>query len=192
MAIGHEGTKVRLRPFEAADLDRTWQWRNDPALRDAILGHPYPVQRSVEAAWWASVGAGEPPSRIAWIVEELESREAVGIAQLARIDWIARSAHFGLLVGEPSRRGHGLGEEALRLLLDVGFRRLQLHKILCEVDAANGQALSLYRRAGFADEGLHREHCFQNGAWIDVAVLALFARDLRDPAPTGEKPAPRR
>ena len=69
---------------------------------------------------------------------------------LYRIDWDRRVAEFGrLLVGEPSARGKGLGLEATRTVLELGFGTWGLDRIHLEVIAHNGRAISIYQRCGF-------------------------------------------
>jgi ribosomal protein S18 acetylase RimI-like enzyme len=88
---------------------------------------------------------------------------------------------LGLL---PEWRGRGLGERLLREALDAsrafGFSRVEL-----SVRQDNRRAIALYRRLGFAREGLKKRAILVDGAFHDLVLMALLfdaRREVSDPA----------
>ena len=67
--------------------------------------------------------------------------------------------------------------EAVRLLLDFGFGELNLHRISLHVFEDNERARSVYRKAGFIEEGLLREAAFIDGRYRSVRVMGLLASE---------------
>jgi ribosomal protein S18 acetylase RimI-like enzyme len=89
------------------------------------------------------------------------------------------SDHVGevRLVVAPSRRGSGLGRELARHALVVAVES-GLSKLVVEVVAEQGAALSLFTELGFTGEALLVDHIRdRNGELRDLMVLAHHVRD---------------
>ena len=69
---------------------------------------------------------------------------ARGLTTLRQIDWINRTAMFGVWIA-PEAQGSGTGKAATAEMLSVAFGRLNLHKVSLEVLASNERAVSMYR-----------------------------------------------
>jgi len=82
-------------------------------------------------------------------------------------------AHVGdLFMGlKPEWRGQGLGERMLREALAAadafGYRRIELG-----VFASNANAVALYRKAGFIEEGVKRRAVLIDGVFHDEIIMA--------------------
>ena len=98
---------------------------------------------------------------------------AVGRTDLFGIDNLARSAEVGISL-HPTARGHGYGTDALRLVVEFGFVRRNLHRIHLTTLASNAGALACYRRVGFVEEGRLRESAWVRGAYIDEVRMGLL------------------
>jgi diamine N-acetyltransferase len=90
----------------------------------------------------------------------------------------ARTATFAIGIGDPERRGKGLGTEATRLALEYGFNVLGLHNIMLSVHADNEAGVRAYRRAGFREIGRRREVLEKGGRLVDVVFMDCLANDL--------------
>jgi RimJ/RimL family protein N-acetyltransferase len=97
----------------------------------------------------------------------------VGRAGMFDVDDLARSAEVGLVILEGSR-GRGYGRDALRVLVDYGFRSRNLHRVHLQTLASNEMGLRAYRAAGFVEEGRQRQHAWVEGAYDDVVLMAVL------------------
>jgi RimJ/RimL family protein N-acetyltransferase len=68
----------------------------------------------------------------------------------------------------------GAGSEAVRLLIEHGFDKLKLHRIVIHVFSTNLRAMHVYRKNGFQQEGVLREAALIDGRWLDVIVFGLI------------------
>ena len=98
----------------------------------------------------------------------------IGNMGFFNIDWIDRSAEFGLLIGDTSIWNQGYGTEATELMLDHGFGTLNFHRIWLLVKATNPGAKRAYEKAGYVLEGTHRESVYQDGKYIDMYTMSIL------------------
>ena len=173
------GRAAVLRPLRAGDRTKSVRWRNDPAIRDNVLGYRFPVTEEMEANWVEAVLKDQSRTRLILAIEDKSDRVLVGFVYLNNIDWFARTAEFGILIGEHSRQGSGLGKDALALVARYAFETLNLNKLYLRVVAFNKRALRLYRAFGFVEEGVQREHAFVSGRTHDVVLMGLLRREFQ-------------
>jgi RimJ/RimL family protein N-acetyltransferase len=173
------GRLVTLRPLCTADRATSVCWRNDPEIRDNVLGYRFPITEEMEADWIDAVLKDQSRSRVVLAIEDNADGVLVGFGYLNSIDWFARNAEFGILIGARERQGRGLAEETLRLITGYAFETLNLHKIYLRVVAFNERALTLYSRFGFIEEGRQREQAFQRGAYHDVVLMGLLRAERK-------------
>jgi RimJ/RimL family protein N-acetyltransferase len=172
------GKQIVLRAIEEADLPTLARWRSDSA------SYPYffefhPISQATQADWFAAQRTRRDEMNFAVTAR---TGELVGTISLMRIDGRNRRAELGrVFVGEERLRRKRVGREMTFLVLEYAFEHLNLYKVACEVLATNAPACELYRRFGFREEGVLREHVFKGGRFVDVRVLALFAGDFHDP-----------
>ncbi|KAJ5467804.1 hypothetical protein N7475_005556 [Penicillium sp. IBT 31633x] len=74
-------------------------------------------------------------------------------------------------------RGQGYGGEAINWALDWAFQRAGLHRIVICAFAFNQNALKLYRKLGFVEEGREREAMYHFRAWHDIINLAMLEHE---------------
>lgn len=173
------GRLTRLRPLTMADRATSVRWRNNSEIRDNLLGYPFPITEAMEADWIGAVLKDRSRTRVVLAIEDKSDGALAGFVYLNHLDWLARNAEFGILIGDRDRHGRGLAREALELVADYGFGTLNLHKIYLRVAAYNKHALRLYRRFGFVQEGVQRQQAFVRGRYHDVVLMGLIGGGRR-------------
>ena len=74
--------------------------------------------------------------------------EDIGVIDFTNIDYINKSADFGLYV-RPNSIGKGLGNILMKLIIDYGFNKLRVDRLIAEVFKENRVAIKLYERFDF-------------------------------------------
>ena len=165
-----EGEHIRLRAFEAGDLDAEHAFVNDyETLRDMMGGIPFPSSMGDEQQW-ISQQTSYTRGEYQFAIEDGEGY-LVGRCGVTRLDWKNRVGELAIMIGAPYR-GRGYGKEAMALLCDFCFQEMNLHKLKVSVLKTNEAAIRCYERCGFATEGVLREEIFRRGAYQDVVMLA--------------------
>lgn len=170
-----EGRLVRLRAFEARDLDAEHAFVNDyDTLRDMLGGIPFPSSVDDERQWigqQTSFTRGE----YQFAIEDFEGN-LVGRCGPTRVDWKNSVAELAIMIGTPYRR-RGYGREAMELLCDFCFQEMNLRRLKVSVLAFNEAAIRCYERCGFVQEGLLRQEVFRAGQYRDVALLGRLREE---------------
>ena len=84
-----------------------------------------------------------------WAIVSNETSAHIGNVKLEPIDWSAKSAVFGMLLGDRAYWGRGIGSEVTRLVVEHAFEGLGLEKIELGVEKDNAAAIRVYEKAGF-------------------------------------------
>lgn len=171
------GERVYLGGLEATDAAAIHAWKNDLALAERVLARPVPAARDDVEAWLRANQTDK--NQVLLGIRLLEGDVLLGLVRLMFIDWIARSCELGIWIGAANQRGLGLGSDSLQLALRYAFFTLNLRRVHLRVPESNAAALACYRRAGFVQEGLLREHAWVAGRYENVVQMGLLKSEYR-------------
>ena len=80
-------------------------------------------------------------------------------------------------VFDPDHGGRGLATEAARVILDLAFADLGLHRVEARLDARNDRSAALCERLGMRREAHFVRNEWFKGAWSDLLVYAVLAEE---------------
>ncbi|MCJ1399455.1 hypothetical protein MMC11_002657 [Xylographa trunciseda] len=89
-----------------------------------------------------------------------------------------RSSRIGLEI-MAKYQNQGYGSEAIRWILDWGFRIAGLHRIEIGCFSWNDGARRLYEKLGFVFESRQREALWHDGGWHDLIEFAMLEDEWR-------------
>jgi RimJ/RimL family protein N-acetyltransferase len=167
------GRRVRLRALEETDLERCYQWINDPEVTQHLMAR-FPISVHDERKWLLQASSGENDKSFA--IETLEG-EHIGNTGLHRIDARDRSAELGIMIGAKEKWAQGFGTDALLTLLQFAFEEINLHRVYLRVNADNPRAIRCYEKCGFVLEGTLRDAIFRQGRYKDQLIMSVLAHE---------------
>ncbi|KAI0151672.1 acyl-CoA N-acyltransferase [Xylariaceae sp. FL1272] len=85
---------------------------------------------------------------------------------------------MSLLIREKYQR-QGYGTEAITWALDWAFDYARLHRVELSVYDWNKDAIRLYKRLGFMEEGVKREALWFKGKWHDMHEMGILEQDWK-------------
>jgi diamine N-acetyltransferase len=101
-----------------------------------------------------------------------------GIIELVNINFIHRTSEIQIII-KPDFRGRGLAKTAMLKGLDYAFNILNMHKVFLYVDMENHKALNIYKKIGFIQEGILRQHFFVEGIYHDSIIMGIFKNEIQ-------------
>jgi RimJ/RimL family protein N-acetyltransferase len=168
------GKEIRLRHNEASDLDRYAEWVNDPEVRSGLeLFLPLSVDEE-KACYDATLERDPRERRYAIDLRLGDDWIHIGGCALFDFDHNSRKAELGIMIGDESRWGHGIGQDAMLTLLRLAFATLNLNRVFLRVYEFNERAMGLYRKFGFSEEGRLRQDVYYEGVYRDRILMGIL------------------
>lgn len=166
-----------LRKPKTGDAEALLKFKND-ATNMALLGGFSTGYSSKDIEGWIENHKSRS-DEVLWIIADEKDDSCLGHVGLYQIDYRIRSAEFGILLGDRSRWGKGIGRQVMRTVIEYGFRQLNLNRISLTVLAHNERAIRMYEAIGFMREGLLRQAQYKDGRYMDLVCYALLRDEYK-------------
>lgn len=172
------GERIYLSPksCEEEDIIKFTEWMNDFEITDYIDNSSMSFSYESEKEWIIASAKKSSPGNFNII--DLETNELIGSVGLDKIKDVSRSAVLGIFIGNDNYRSNGYGTEAIKLLLEYGFKYLNLHSIKLTVLDVNARAYKCYIKCGFKETGRDRETMYLNGKYHDVIHMDILESEF--------------
>ena len=169
------GNLVGLRAVEKGDLEFLRDWRNNPDFRKNFR-EVRELSLSDQESWLESLSKTKHINFM-FVVVRLEDNKPIGAAGLLYLNWINRAADFSFYIGEQKAYidNEGYSLEATRLLIDYGFKNLNLNKIWMELYEFDHAKLKFFKEQfKFQVDGKLRDNCFEEGRYFDSYIISIL------------------
>jgi len=84
----------------------------------------------------------------------------IGNIHLFNIHQVHKRAELGIMLYDKSEWGYGYGLEALKAVCDFAFYKIGLHRIVADYYNENVPSSKIFKKGGFAVEGIFKDHFF--------------------------------
>lgn len=172
------GDRIYLSPKGSSEeeIQKFAEWMNDFQVTD-YTGRTSQITTYAGEKEYLESSEKNTENRSFNIVN-LEDEQLIGTVGLEHINWVERSAVLGVFIGDDNFRSNGYGTEAIRLLLEYGFKYLNLHSIRLDLLSVNERAHKCYLKCGFKDAGKSREEIFLNGKYYDKLHMDILENEF--------------
>ena len=172
------GDRIYLSPkgVSEEEIEKFTEWMNDFQVTDYIGRTSQITTYSSEKEYLEN--AEKNTDKRTFNIVNLEDNKLIGTIGLEHIHWVERSAVLGIFIGDKDFRSKGYGTEAIKLLLEYGFKYLNLHSIRLDLLSVNERANKCYLKCGFKDTGASREEIFINGKYYDKLHMDILESEF--------------
>ncbi len=170
----HRVGEYALRKPEPGDVEALYRQKNDPEVSAPLGAFSTGYSRSDLVRWVEF--HNRATDELLFVIADGQDAP-VGHVGLYRIDHRVGQAELGILIGERSLWGKGLGGACSKWMVEYGFRELNLRRVYLEVLETNRRAQDLYARLGFVVEGRLRQHQLKGGCHVDVILMGLLREE---------------
>lgn len=160
-------SRLALRRTVEEDLDFVLEAENHPDNRSYVFQWPRDRHRT-------ALASGDLRHLI---LDALPEKHPVGYAILAGIHNPHRSVELMRIV--VTDKGKGFGAEALHLIQELTFGALKAHRLWLDVRTYNDRARTLYRAAGFVEEGILRDCVLAEGVFHSNVIMSVLEDEYR-------------
>jgi UDP-4-amino-4,6-dideoxy-N-acetyl-beta-L-altrosamine N-acetyltransferase len=152
------------------------QWRNSSEVKKYMYKDHY-ISKEEHMKWYYSLKLNKTKRKV-WVI--FYDEVPVGVIYLSEIDHKNKVTDWGLYIGETAYRGLGIGSISLYRLMEYVFDKMNFHKMYTSVLENNPDALNLYKKFGFKEEGRLRKHILRDGKYIDVSLIGILNEEWKD------------
>jgi RimJ/RimL family protein N-acetyltransferase len=172
--------RLLLRAFTRGDVDAVFAYRQREDVARYLFDGPMTRESCAEAvqARIRQVAFAEVDDRITLAIEHREEGHLLGEVTLIWRSATDRQGEVGYILN-PDHQGHGYAAEAVRAIVGLGFRGMDLHRIYARCDTRNTPSFRLMERLGMRREAHFRQHRLLKGEWEEEYIYAVLAADWR-------------
>lgn len=172
------GELVQLAAVQREYLPRYVEWLNDWEVTQYLMpGTAVPFSLDDENDWFEQ--QRKEKDSYVFAILALPDLKLIGNCGLHRVDLKNRSGIFGIFIGDKSYWNKGCGTDATRLLLRFAFEELGLNRVELEVYDFNPRAIRAYEKAGFRQDGVHRQGLYRNGEYHDELIMCILHEEWK-------------
>ena len=167
------GKKCYLSPIDINDTEKFTEWLCDVEISSNLNLYTRVISLENQKDFLTNLSKEHNYSII-----NLETEKIIGICGLLDIDQINKTSETAIIIGNKHCWNKGYGTEALSLLIDYGFKALNLHNIMLKVYDFNTLAIKCYEKIGFKKIGIRREALHRNLDKHNVIYMDILSKEF--------------
>lgn len=175
------GKKTILRPLEPEDLPEVYRYINDPEVLQHLAGY-WPQTMARERAWLEHLEKRD--NQIVFAVDAADDENKgvfLGTMGMHSIDYRNQHCTTGAALGaRPDLLSKGYGADAKMTQLHYAFTQLNMRKVCSRVYATNGRSKRYLEKCGYKCIGVHKQHIYNNGEFVDECLMEVFKDDFME------------
>lgn len=166
------GENIKLRALEPEDLDIFYQWENDSSIWK--LSQTYtPFSKHILSRYLENAHQDIFTAKQLRLMIEKDGI-AIGTIELFDFEPIHMRAGLGIWIVNESDRRQGYAKEALSLIIEYAFFKLQLNQLYCNIASSNQPSINLFSSLDFMLIGVKKKWNKSPNAWEDELMFQLL------------------
>jgi RimJ/RimL family protein N-acetyltransferase len=164
-----------IRAIEIEDLPIIQKYRNDEGLRQYFREYREFSMTQIKDWYFNMIKDNRFDM---FVIIDLDLDEVIGVTGITYIDWTNKHADVHFYIGKDSEWiDEKYSNTAIKLILDYGFRTLNLNKLWAEIYEIDTKKLNFFEMKGFKIDATLREHYFNNGKYYNSHILSLLKKE---------------
>ena len=169
-----QGQNIFLRALEPEDLEFVYAIENDENIWE-VSNTQTPYSKFLIRQYLKNAQQDiYEAKQIRLAICKIDTAKAIGLIDLFDFDAQNKRAGIGIIIQNETNRNQGWGKEALDLLVNYSFQKLQLHQLYANIGADNVASLKLFSTFGFQEIGVKKEWNLLNGKYHDELIFQLI------------------
>lgn len=169
-------SRIYLRALEPDDYQVTIKWRSDEEIQNMVGGAKYFVSSEKEKEWVRS--AIFDKERMVLGICLKENNKLIGTVNIQEFDWINRSCHVPILIGDKDEWSKGYATEARMMALKFAFYERGMNRVWATILDNNMPSVKMHEKCGYKQEGVLRQSVYKDGAFHDQIVMSILKEEF--------------
>ena len=166
------GENIKLRALEPEDLDIFYQWENDSSIWKISQTYT-PFSKHILSRYLENAHQDIFTAKQLRLMIEKDGI-AIGTIELFDFEPIHMRAVLGIWIVNESDRRQGYAKEALSLIIEYAFFKLQLNQLYCNIASSNQPSINLFSSLDFMLIGVKKKWNKSPNAWEDELMFQLL------------------
>lgn len=116
------------------------------------------------------------PDILFWTILLKDKNQHIGNIKLGHINGINGFADIGIIIGEKAFWGKGFATEAIKLVVDYAFNKLNLQKLIAGANKSNISSVKIFQKAGFSELRTRKNPPFNDDKYKDSVLLGIVRK----------------
>ena len=169
-----QGENIYLRALEPEDLEFIYKLENNESVWE-VSNTQTPYSRFLIKQYLENANQDiYEAKQLRLVICKNSDFKAIGLIDLFEFDARNRRAGIGILIESENDRDQGFGSQALKLLIDFSFKKLNLHQLFANIGSENILSLSLFSKFGFEKVGVKKDWNLIHGKFQDEFLFQLI------------------
>ena len=161
-----------MRALEPEDLDLFYQWENDSTIWKISQTYT-PFSKHILSRYLENAHQDIFTAKQLRLMIEKDG-VSIGTIELFDFEPIHMRAGLGIWIVQESDRRKGYAKEALRLMIEYAFFKLQLNQLYCNISASNQPSINLFSSLDFMLIGAKKKWNKSPNGWEDELMFQLL------------------
>lgn len=170
--------RIYLRALEPDDYKVTVEWRHDEEIENMVGGPKYFISSEKEKEWVKNCIFDN--SRMVLGICLKDSGKLIGTVNIQEIDWINRSCHVPVLIGDKTEWNKGYATEARLLAIKFAFDERGMERVWATILDSNKASIRMNEKCGFKIEGVMRRAVFKGGEYHDLVMMSILKEEFEE------------
>ncbi len=171
-----ETERLLLRRVVQNDVNEVFALRSDKEVMQYIP-RPLAITVADAAAHIDTIDATINNNEgINWAITLKGTDTLIGLIGHYRIQAINHRAEVGYILS-PKFQRQGIVVEAMKKVVEYGFKEMKLHSIEAVIDPNNSGSAKVLQKSGFKKEAHFIENQFYEGRYTDTVIYSLLNND---------------
>ena len=169
------GEKVILREQREEDAPYFTYWFNQPQV---MFQCGFEKPASEEEIRKTITVSHKREDSVWYTITDLDGN-IIGETGLLRMFPAWHQTDLTIIIPDPEMQHKGYGTEASRIILDMAFKKYEMHRVSIGVVGLNTDALAFYRKIGFKQEGILEEAYYWNNEYSDFVMMRILSQEWK-------------
>lgn len=116
---------------------------------------------------------------IGFFIYNLDIDSFIGTCKLDKLSLVDRSVEIGIMIGDSTMQGQGVGKKTYSILLEYAFNVLGMNRVWGTCFSDNIGSQKLFEATGFTYEGASREAIFRKGKYYDNLTYSILKNEYQ-------------
>jgi|SRR5690625_4567413 len=165
---------IHLRALEAGDIDFLYLLENEENLWK-VSNTITPFSRTILAEYIAgSYRSIYEIQQLRLVICKKSDERPIGLIDLFDFDPKNKRVGIGIVIYYKEERQKGYAAEALKLVCDYAFSRLDVHQVYANIPETNTPSIRLFEKLSFEKTGVKKDWIYWNGTFENQYLYQLI------------------